>query len=124
MCIEYMYERIYKMSTVTFHLYATCPVDVKRFMLETNSRTIVIRAAFRYFNQILYDERVMLPAHLCKPLSSIDAPTNTLRTQECTRTLHPAYGHFVVTRPSLKVETFTEPNMYSALKASPNNSVP
>lgn len=39
---------------------------------------------------------------------SIDAPTNTLRTREFTRTLHPAYGRFVVTHPSLKVETFTE----------------
>lgn len=71
-----------------------------------------------YFNPILYEERVMLPAHPPRePLFLLMHIANTF-TQECTRVLRPASGRFVVTCPSLNVKTFTEPTMYSALKAS------
>lgn len=63
--MKYMYERIYKRSTVIFHLYATCPVDVEKRWCWRQNHARLLSALLGYSNLMLYDKRVMQPAHLC-----------------------------------------------------------
>lgn len=104
------------MSTVRFHLYAT---------MSSGCQNIYVGELTHECSQCCFDilTQYCTKRGLCyqhtprEPLFLLMHIANTF-TRECTRVLRPASGRFVVTCPSLNVKTFTEPTMYSALKAS------
>lgn len=133
-CIIYVLYIIYiyvwkdiQMSTVIFHLYAICPVDVEKKGCWRRTHARLLSALLGYFNLILYDERVMQPAHLCNlEVLYTRIQTHIFTWMHIYIYIYTVLPMDIVWSPTRawKSKTVTEQFMYCTLKASPNTSVP